>query len=239
MKLIHWMVHNNQYDQLYSNSTWNGSSADLNIYLYPNGSDEEGAAVNVAAPAIQDAAEQLLDNGSIGEYNIYLSDNQPGLNYQSKSDYYNRFSDWLDREGHLQETGCHLAICNYYTGGIADIPRDNGGSSFENGNVAVMGSGGNTTTVEQGSIMEPLHTFIRHDYNDVTALIRNEDAFHDFGTILHSNKQCTPMATGYTGPDSAVTNGECGNGYWYPDTHTTQLTDCTKKAVKITGDKDA
>lgn len=155
----------------------------------------------------------------------------------NRDKYWSEFGKWLRNQGYFSHDGCHLAISDHLEGGLADIPRLQGGSSFVDPNKAVMG-----TQVEkkliQGSIMETMHTFIRHDYDEVNDLIRDENEYHDFGTITDNGNQVTPMATGYTGPYSPSTYGNCGNNYWYESGYTQSLTWCTKEAVRITATKD-
>jgi hypothetical protein len=213
--------------------------ADIDIYVYPNNSDDDSAAQSIQS-TLTDACNNILAGSSqISDYQVNISYEHPGEDQSGRScdgvdDTTNDISDYISqfkeyRKCHHSEIGCHLGVTTERfdnSSGFADEGDGFGASedAFVQPRDAVTSGGGEF--YENIAIQECFHTFLdkRVYYWDVE---QNE---HDLGTRdAYGNTQ--PMATSYY--DTHGQHGNCSlNASHSGFTH--DSSPCTQRALDAT-----
>lgn len=204
----------------------------LSWYIYPDSNSEENLCESPIRTALTHALDQLYDYSAIDYYDLNINYDHPNVSYSSRGDYLTKFNNWLDSKGYSSYAGTHLAVENGFYGGKAD--NGTGVSSFNSGRAAVAGVSLYVYPYIKNTVIhEALHPTIDEDLFDVWAMLSDGDD-HDLGKV-YGDGSISPIATSYD--DSHARHGECTSNAVYLETYKTELTDCTKEAVKVTANE--
>lgn len=212
-----------------------GGTAQLIIHLYPNhwGLDDE--CETTIANALDDAGSQMVGyyDSPIDYYEIKISYNHPNINGGNRHDYYTNFKNWFFSSVYDGVFGVHMGIAGDFSGGFASGGDGSDPSAFSgDSKPAVMGTMQPAERFKTTAIQECLHPCI--DAHLVDHLHNGNE--HDVG-VVYDDGSASPMAAGYVSRTN--NNGVCQSGNWWFGFYDTDLTSCTKQAVKETADHDA
>lgn len=200
--------------------------ADMNVYLYPNTSNEDGLA-DEAYSALETALEETTSLWpSLDTYSLDIDYSYPDLNDPDKDTFKSNFEQWtwLNASG----DGIHLAISSNWGGGVADSGEGTE-NAFVNEAEGVIGSPSeNESFFKTTAVHEAYHPYIDSSLNDVQKILGPNNDEHSLGEVPSDNK-VTPMVAGYVG-DDLDSVGDCDDSY-SPDGHTASPSYCTSKAV--------
>jgi hypothetical protein len=208
--------------------------ADMNVYIYPNTSDEDDLARG-AYDALSSALANTFDYPPMdidgGTYNVEIDYSHPDLNDPDKYTFKNNFEDWtwLNASG----DGVHLALSSNWGGGVADSGESAEGTGWGTEVEAVAGQrNGNVTGHFEGiAIQEAYHPFIDKRLEEIQNMMGPSGDEHSLGCV-NDNNRVTPMVTSYQ-DEGYDDEGDCsseGSDYG----HTTDPTYCTNRAIHQT-----
>lgn len=236
----------------------------MSIYLYPD-SDVEGTCKQngTVADALRYACDKLVNFAAIDYYEILrfkIDDyTPPDSIYASSSSVESEFIDYLEGDGDpANGTGDNL----YSLTGVHQlIHGEQNACDEDSGGYAPYGAGGQRTTDKQtafteglaawspvcdynhgltknAAIQECLHMFLADAWDDPWT--GSEDDQHSLGTVNKSyyNSFVTPLLTYHWDDEDQIGDGECPPDQWYAADHQKSPTDCTKKAMRKTADKE-
>lgn len=252
------------YETLASGTGGNSNADKMMIRLYANIGTIDGNYVDDTSSnintALENAANQLLNHGSISEYEIvrFRSD-KTGLNYPC--------IDWQDStqvliddfKKFLKSTVTGPSSCPLMNNGTGDdlyslegvhaLVHDFGCNNDTNGSNAMDNTcDGNTTPFTRGrmswfdatctelsknaAIQESLHPFIMENHPDVTPMLNSNDDEHSLGQIMNfdGTEGVTPLLTFHQGEQNG---GDCSTSKDTSIHYAQTLTSCTKDAVKF------
>lgn len=243
------------YTELVSDGSYTYGEDKLFVRLYPYTSNEESAIdskSDTIPSGLKDACSQLLNAGSIDYYEINKFEPCNGTYPKDAGvDNVGEF-EWYLENRDAYKNGCGENLRDYIGSHTLVWDKDEcstntanasgdvqcGKQGFNAGVGAVTPTSGCTDNqIQASAVQESLHNFINWDDQDVRcevdcSLTADEYNYeHALGEV-NSDNYVTPMLTYHV---SEVRNyGKCSyDGYNFG--YTTNLTDCTKNAVYITG----
>lgn len=212
----------------------------LSIYQYPNTHDDDDEAENAMLTALENACDQLYNNGVVGYYEISITYDYPYLgdaNSTSGCDgtgLLDKFVDYLGSKN--PPKGSHLLVTDHISYGCGKL-GENGKTPF-NGNwrACVMGTELAKQFWRNGGIHEVLHNYV-----DTTVisdiLYKNHDKrghrHHDLGKLYCDGyNETSPMCTSYENKHGE--HGECADNCGFDQVYRDELTTCAVKAMDQT-----
>lgn len=243
------------YTELYGDGGLDAPDRPMYIYLYPNTDSEYNNCMkgNDIVDAVYDAQTQLFNGGSVDLYKLKRYESgYPELT--TNDDLVTDFRSWLKNEDGYSNgagynlygaKGIHLLVhgfsCSTSTAGGEFADNCDSPSAFKRGVIAYTGTCGDTGLRKNSAIQEPVHGFIEFRYDQVYNMTTydpssdypNTGKEHELGAIR--DYRISPMLTYHT---NEYTNaGDCDGDGTGATGYTTNLTGCTKSAVKKTGNR--
>jgi hypothetical protein len=208
--------------------------ADMNVYIYPNTSNEDslaqGAYDAISAALAETFAYPAMEVDG-GTYHVEIDYSYPNLNDPDKDAFKDNFEDWtwLNASGN----GVHLALSSNWGGGVADSGESLEGTGWGTEVEAVAGQpDGQVTGHFKGiAIQEAYHPFIDKRLQEIQNLMGPSGDEHSLGRV-NSNNRVTPMVTSYQ-DEGYDDEGTCSSD-GYDGGHTTSPTYCTNQAIHQT-----
>lgn len=222
--------------------------AAVNVFVYPNGPDEDSFAERVSG-AIETALDAIVSSSDTVESgHVEVRYEHPGEDVSGRDcdgvsdtsvDQFHREFDQYTACHHRDEVGCHLGVSTNNIGGIADDGSNfgSGEGAFVDRRIAV--TGGDTKYYENLAIQELLHTVL--DYRIVAPWDVHPGDHgheHDLGTRTDEGLE-QPMATGYYGENgNHGEEGTCANQNVDLEGYTNEPSRCTIRALDATYKSD-
>jgi len=205
--------------------------ADVNVWVYPNTSDEVEIA-RAANAAIEDALIETVNSTRINSQSVEVIYDYPNVNDPDRETFKSNFEDWtwLNASGN----GCHLGVSSNFTAGLADTGEYDENGFFEETEAVVGSSSGVTDFFKNLAIQETYHTFIDKGLNGVSKHTGPDNNEHSLGQVNGSN-EASPMVTSYV-DDGLAGKGTCDGtdsvyGYFQSPTY------CTNRSMEVSYDQ--
>lgn len=165
---------------------------------------------------------------------VYLSDEYPNIdNYSDEQELLTKWENYSLSDSRSNIVGCHVLVAGGLDRGMAEHPTTTGSWNESRDAVVAYDLPSKNAAMKNLVVHEVLHNYIDQSNEDVKGMY--EDQEHDLGTVFSGplgDGPVTPLGTSYVG--SHARHGDCDSSATWNKTYTTELTECTRKALKAT-----
>lgn len=213
----------------------------LNVYVYPDQTDDTDVCQNQVIPGLTDACEQAYNNSSVIDYwevaytEDLTSEDEIWTSSMDRRDARRAFEDRYDNE-QAKINGSHMLVNEDRSGGVADggdILCQNEKAAWFDWSTAVYGTDGDPSDyIRNVAIQEAFHNFIDICIGSVNDAADGEE--HALGQVYQNlyGDTSSPMITSYEDDDRQ--KGDCQSNAGWDGGYTTTLTSCTVSALDDT-----
>lgn len=208
------------------------------LWVYPNSQDERaivkdeviyGPADYTYAGGLKHLCEQILSNGDIDGYSIYVYNSEPGLDDSvGYEEFNNKFGDWMKGKSFENYVGTHMCISDNISAGLADSPNHPSHSSaFEASKYGIAGTDWGS---RDRSFVVPVHESLHTISNCALNNKASED--HYLGSMIYKSGDQLASPCGYD--TTHWNNGDCTANTSNPDGWTSEMNFCEEVSVEET-----